>query len=96
MKSSGLPYTDGVPFPGEWRDRAACRDADPELFFAVGTSGKHAKPDPRTARAKMICRGCCVRDDCLGYALAHPSVHGTWGGLTEQERVAYRKSMRAS
>ena len=39
----------------DWRDDAACWDADPELFFPDG--------DVRSARtqvktAKLICRGC--------------------------------------
>src|SRR6516225_10850624 len=66
----------------EWRDRAACRDADPELFFPDG--------DTRSARAqvkmaKLICRGCPVSATCLGWALASGQA-GIWGGLTEDER----------
>jgi Transcription factor WhiB len=38
-----------------WRDDAACRDADPDLFFPVGTTG----PAPRHIdEAKRICRAC--------------------------------------
>jgi WhiB family redox-sensing transcriptional regulator len=67
----------------DWRDNAACRDADPELFFPDG--------DVRSARAqvktaKLICRGCPVSAICLGWALASGQEAGIWGGLTEDER----------
>ena len=67
----------------EWRDEAACLDADPELFFPEG--------DIRSARAqikmaKLICRGCPVSATCLSWALASGQEAGIWGGLTEDER----------
>jgi WhiB family transcriptional regulator, redox-sensing transcriptional regulator len=67
----------------DWRDEAACRDADPELFFPDG--------DIRSARdqvksAKLICRGCPVSATCLSWALASGQEAGIWGGLTEDER----------
>ena len=66
----------------DWRD-AACRDADPELFFPDG--------DTRSARAqvkmaKLICRGCPVSATCLSWALDSNQEAGIWGGLTEDER----------
>jgi hypothetical protein len=36
-----------------WRDDAACRDADPELFFQIGTAEPALR---RTGEAKRICR----------------------------------------
>jgi WhiB family redox-sensing transcriptional regulator len=75
--------------PG-WRDDAACRDADPDLFFP--------EPGDRSARAKvkmakLICRGCPVSTTCLSWALASGQEHGIWGGLTEDERrTRYRRS----
>jgi len=67
----------------DWRDDAACRDSDPELFFPDG--------DVRSARAqvktaKLICRGCPVAVACLSWALASGQEAGIWGGLTEEER----------
>jgi WhiB family redox-sensing transcriptional regulator len=67
----------------DWRDDAACRDADPELFFP--------ECDVRSARAqvktaKLICRGCPVKLTCLDWALASGQEAGIWGGLTEDER----------
>jgi len=67
----------------DWRDQAACRGADPELFFPDG--------DTRSARngvkaARLICRGCPVRVTCLSWALASGQEAGIWGGLTEDER----------
>jgi WhiB family redox-sensing transcriptional regulator len=66
-----------------WRDDAACRDADPELFFPDGDT-KSARAQVKTA--KLICRGCPVSATCLSWALASGQEAGIWGGLTEDER----------
>ena len=67
----------------DWRDAAACRDADPELFFPDGDLGS-ARAQLKTA--KLICRGCPVSATCLSWALASGQEAGIWGGLTEDER----------
>lgn len=70
---------------GYWRESAACRHADPEIFFPIGTCGPAmAEID----RARRICAGCPVRTRCLDWALAHGAAFGIWGGLTEHERRA--------
>ncbi len=56
--------------------RAACRDADPELFFTDG----------RTEQAKSVCVGCPDADPCLAYALRTRAA-GVWGGTDEAERA---------
>lgn len=66
----------------DWRDDAACRREDPELFFPVGTRGPAAR---QIEQARAVCAGCPVRSDCLLEALA-AGVEGIWGGLTEDER----------
>jgi len=66
-----------------WRDDAACRDADPELFFPDGDT-KSARAQVKTA--KLICRGCPVSATCLSWALTSGQQAGSWGGLTEDER----------
>lgn len=73
------------PVPGyrDWRDDAACRDVDPELFFPDG----EVKSDrAQVAMAKLICRRCPVSTTCLSWALASGQEAGIWGGLTEAER----------
>ena len=71
----------------EWRDRAACRYEDPELFFPIGTSG----PALETAEAaKQVCRACTVREQCLRLALSSGQDAGIWGGLTPMERRAVK------
>lgn len=70
-------------------DQAACRAADPELFFPVGT-GELANKD--TARALVFCRSCPIAGECLSYALAHDHRYGIWGGTTPQyRRTHYRQ-----
>jgi WhiB family redox-sensing transcriptional regulator len=71
-----------------WWSRAACRSADPELFFPVSASGPALG---QAQRAKAVCAGCPVRADCLSYALAAGSLQGVWGGMTEDERRLLRQ-----
>jgi len=68
----------------DWRQRAACRDvADPDVFFPIGTTWLALK---QIESAKKICRTCCVRAQCLEWALATGQDIGVWGGLSEEER----------
>ena len=72
-----------------WRDAAACRHADPDLFFPIGDSGAAL---PQIDEAKRICRGCPARKPCLAWALEHGVAAGVWGGTTEEERRAIRRA----
>jgi WhiB family redox-sensing transcriptional regulator len=71
-----------------WRDDAACLDADPDLFFPVGTTGPALG---QIDQAKRICRACPVRERCLAWALELGAAAGIWGGTTEDERRARRR-----
>jgi hypothetical protein len=77
----------------DWRHRAACRGADPELFFPTA----EASPlyERAVAAAKAVCAGCPVRAECLDFAFAALPC-GIAGGLTEDERrdVARRADRR--
>jgi WhiB family transcriptional regulator, redox-sensing transcriptional regulator len=70
---------------GQWRSAAACRSADPDLFFPISESGPARQ---EAARAKAICASCLVRHECLTFALRTGQAHGIWGGMTENERAA--------
>jgi WhiB family transcriptional regulator, redox-sensing transcriptional regulator len=71
-----------------WRDQAACLDEDPELFFPVGSTGPALE---QTERAKAVCADCPVRAACLDWALETNQNAGVWGGLSEDERRAWRR-----
>jgi WhiB family transcriptional regulator, redox-sensing transcriptional regulator len=68
-----------------WRDRAACRGADPELFFPLTEFGPSLV---QIRQARQICRVCQVRRACLIWALQHAIDEGIWGGSTRTERRA--------
>lgn len=61
-----------------WRQHAACRGLDPEVFYPV--------TDEEAEVAKSVCRGCPVRQPCLEHALSSREKDGVWGGATERER----------
>ena len=70
-----------------WREDAACRDADPELFFPIGTTG----PGSRQAEeAKRVCRTCPAQSQCLAWALDNGVTDGVWGATTADERRRLR------
>jgi len=71
-----------------WRNDAACRDADPELFFP-DREIRSARNQVKTA--KLICRDCPVQATCLSWALDSGQESGIWGGLTEHERRRLRR-----
>ncbi len=77
----------------EWRQRAACRKSDPDLFFPVGSTGQSL--DDINA-AKAVCMSCPVRKECLEYALRTNQGVGVWGGTSEKERRRLRREWRAS
>jgi WhiB family transcriptional regulator, redox-sensing transcriptional regulator len=74
-----------------WQQAAACRSADPELFFPVSSGGSAREQEER---AKAVCRMCAVRRQCLQYALAMKEPYGVWGGMTEVERRRAPRSGR--
>lgn len=74
----------------DWRDRAACRSTDPELFFP-STSGAGAQRLQR--HAKAVCATCPVLADCLSWALIKGLDYGVFGGLTACERRALRRHL---
>jgi hypothetical protein len=67
-----------------WRELAACRGTDLNLFFPG--RGESAEP------ARQVCAACPVRQPCLDYAVSNAITDGIWGGLTERERRALRSS----
>jgi WhiB family redox-sensing transcriptional regulator len=75
-----------------WRDRAACRDSAPDLFFPVGSTGA-ALEEARAAKA--VCGTCAVREQCLAFALETNQEAGIWGGASEEERRALRRHLLA-
>ena len=45
-----------------WRNRAACLEEDPELFFPIGNTGPALL---QIEEAKAVCRRCEVVETCL-------------------------------
>jgi WhiB family redox-sensing transcriptional regulator len=66
-----------------WAAYAACRAADPDMFFPDSESD--------AVDAVRICRGCPVLGECRDWALDTRVRYGVWGGLTEKDR---RRSLR--
>ena len=71
-----------------WRQRAACRGVDPDIFYPASDEDAEA--------AKAVCGQCPVRQPCLEYALANRERDGVWGGATERERRRILRQRRKS
>lgn len=68
-----------MPGTWNWRMAARCRTTDAENLFVRGA---------RQREARIFCRPCPVRTECLAHALDHRVEFGVWGGMTERERRA--------
>jgi len=77
----------------DWRDRSACLDADPELFFPIGNTGPAVA---QVEEAKAVCARCPVLEQCRTWAMENPKLteYGVFGGMSEDERRALRRKRR--
>ena len=79
----------GAPGLGNWRGRAACQAADPELFFP-------ARAGADISAAVAICAGCPVRVECHKWAEVTKQVHGVWAGVDRADPRARRRARQAA
>jgi len=77
------PFDDS---PTSWMGQGNCRNYPPATFFPSDGVG--------VDRARAICKGCPVVDQCLEYALTERIEHGVWGGCSERERRRILKRRR--
>jgi WhiB family redox-sensing transcriptional regulator len=71
-----------------WRQRAACRGVDPDIFYPVS--------EEEAEEARSVCRSCAVMEACLEWALVNRERDGVWGGATERERRRLIRQRRRS
>lgn len=71
----------------DWREHAACRNTrHPDVWYPD-------KEQIHTIRAaKIVCKQCPVRADCLDAAFDNGEPFGIWGGYTPQEREVIRRN----
>jgi WhiB family transcriptional regulator, redox-sensing transcriptional regulator len=69
-----------------WQTQALCAQTGADFFFP--------EPGSSVREAKRICGMCEMRSACLDYALDNDERFGVWGGLSEKERLALRRTAR--
>jgi WhiB family transcriptional regulator, redox-sensing transcriptional regulator len=78
-----------APRQGDWdgQMRAACRGTDTSNFYHPENERGPSRMK-REMRAKAVCSGCPVIENCRRWALAAREPYGVWGGLSAEEREA--------
>jgi len=79
-----------------WRNDAACRGYDTDLFFpeAMG-HGNAIGVTIRVRAAKAICATCPVQDACYSYALDNNIYYGIWGGYAMSQAARRQRKRRS-
>ncbi|WP_345622891.1 WhiB family transcriptional regulator [Streptomyces ziwulingensis] len=67
-----------------WQETALCAQTGADFFFP--------EPGSSVRDAKRICGLCPIRPACLEYALSNDERFGVWGGMSEKERLALRRT----
>ena len=93
MQVTVIPFPNGLSKVEEvnnWEDEAACKTTKevPSGWFYPEKGWTHLHPYVKAALA--VCKECPVQLKCLEYALVKEP-YGIWGGMTEQQREAYRR-----
>ncbi len=73
-----------------FKEHAACKDADPALFFPETAANRVYK------EAIAICKTCTVYKDCMRYAINNKIPFGVWGGLSPKQRERDGEQILAS
>ena len=84
------------PPPGDWASYANCLGLPSSWFFpekgdSEGSQGNH--------EVRAVCAACCVREECLEYAMTPPrDSTGWWGGMSprERNRLARKRRLRGA
>ncbi|MFF9813298.1 WhiB family transcriptional regulator [Streptomyces sp. NPDC014006] len=78
-------YIETIDMPDlAWQEEALCAQTGGDFFFP--------EPGSSVREAKQICALCPIRSACLDHALEHDERFGVWGGLSEKERQALRRT----
>lgn len=77
----------------KWQDEGNCVGKDVNIFYHPYNERGEEKEE-RLAKAKAICVGCPVIQECLDHALSVPETFGVWGGMGEDERRLLIRRMR--
>ncbi len=77
-----------------WLLRAACRGADPLIFYPLGMGRPR---NDRTPNPRDYCGRCVVTAQCLERALRNPVTldRGIWANTNESQRKALRRQRNA-
>lgn len=81
----------------DWQLKGSCRGMNSAFFFHPENE-RGSSRRRREERAKAVCRGCPVLQDCRDHALSVEEPYGVWGGLGEGERqhliASHRRQVR--
>lgn len=76
-----------------WRDSAACKGIDPNVF--VPNEGRGGLTGRSTyAVARTFCAQCTVVQECLMFAVEENMEFGMFGGMTPRERRVIKRQVR--
>ena len=78
----------------DWQLEASCRGLDTATFYHPENERGPSRAR-RESRAKAVCAGCPVVQNCLRWALAAREPYGVWGGLSVDERESLLSSKSA-
>ena len=90
-----MPTPTTIPVDGEWRDLAACKGTDPNLWFAK-QAGANYKSE-RFDQARNICADCPVLMECHQWVLGlswEQDVAGIIAGMDPGQRTYHRRQQR--
>lgn len=86
LKSAISIISDYVSPKNNWREHAACKDADVNLYFLNTTSPSKVQ----LSKAYFYCKSCPVAAYCMHEALLC-SHHGIWAHSTQPQRKYFLK-----